>query len=213
VAGLIDSLAWAIALMLAAGLVLAPRPLFAEAGEAKPSRRLEMTLVAVLAIVGSIAFYALPAHTTGVGLTLAAALMVLAAVTYSDIRYLVIPDLYSVALALLAFIGPLALDFWPAVFGGLISGGLLALVAWAWRQSTEIEGLGFGDVKLAAALGALLGAEQSMWTIALSALAAGAVAVAISYFKKRPADAGPVLIPYGAALSAVGGALLVWSRL
>lgn len=210
--GLVHNAAWLIALVLAVGLVLLPRPLFAEAGEAKPSRRLELSLVIGLAVLGSAAFY------TGLGkslpdqLALAAALMILAAVAYSDLRYLVIPDIYSAALGVLAVVGPLAPGLGMTIVGAIACGGLLALVAWAWRHSTEVEGLGFGDVKLAAALGGLLGAEHGMWAIAASAMAAGVLALGARAFGRRRADQGPMLIPYGAALAAFGAGLLVWKQ-
>lgn len=211
--GLVHNAAWLIALILAVGLVLLPRPLFAEAGEAKPSRRIELSLVIGLAVLGSAAFYALgTGKSLGDQLALAAAVMILAAVAYSDLRYLVIPDLYSVALALLAVVGPLAPGLGVAIVGALACGGLLALVAWAWRHSTEVEGLGFGDVKLAAALGGTLGAEHGMWAIAGSAMTAGAFALGARALRPRRPEEGPMMIPYGAALAAFGAGLLVWKQ-
>jgi leader peptidase (prepilin peptidase) / N-methyltransferase len=210
---IVHNAAWLIALVLASGLVLLPRPLFAEAGETKPSRRLELSLVLGLAVIGSAAFYVVPDMSLGEQLVLAAALMVLTAVAYSDLRYLVIPDLYSGLLAIMALIGPLTIGLGAAIVGALACGGLLALVAWAWRHSTEVEGLGFGDVKLAAALGGLLGAEHGMWAIAGSALTAGAMALGARALRLRRAEEGPLMIPYGAALAAFAAGILVWTRL
>jgi len=58
-----------------------------------------------------------------------------------------------------------------AVFGAVIGGGLLWLIAMLYYRLRKVEGLGFGDVKLMALVGAFLGAKLALLTIFLGSLA------------------------------------------
>lgn len=58
-----------------------------------------------------------------------------------------------------------------ALFGVLMGAGLLWLVAEVYLRVRRIEGMGGGDVKLAAMFGALLGPWGALFTIILAALA------------------------------------------
>jgi leader peptidase (prepilin peptidase)/N-methyltransferase len=194
----------------AGALVLVPRPLFAEAGEAPPARRVEIALGLALAGLGVGICLAGPGATLGARATLAVALMALAAIAYADLRFLIIPDLYSAALAIIGLVGALSPGLWPAVAGAAICGGLLAIVAWVFKRQTEVEGMGFGDVKLAAAVGALLGPLMGLRAVAASALLGALVGLVWRRLRKGE---GPTLIPYGAALALACAVILVGARL
>ncbi len=194
-----------------------PRALFTEAGEAPHPRRAELALAAGLLIAGLLLFEAWPAGGPLPRFLTAAVTMVCAATVYSDLRFLVIPDLYSLA----ALAGALALTLLSPVpagphgliemaLGAVICGGLLGSVAWVWKKSTDVEGLGLGDVKLAAALGALLGLQPGVWAITASA-AGGALIGFILQARAKNRDA-PLLFPYGAPLAMTGAGLLLWER-
>jgi leader peptidase (prepilin peptidase)/N-methyltransferase len=86
----------------------------------------------------------------------------------------------------------------------------LAGVAWAFHRRTDVEGMGFGDVKLAAAVGALLGPLTGLYAIAASAIVASLIGLAWRRLRKGE---GPMLIPYGAALALAAGMFLIGSRL
>jgi leader peptidase (prepilin peptidase)/N-methyltransferase len=75
-----------------------------------------------------------------------------------------------VGLLLLAVIGPLAPSWRTALAGAVVGGGLLWAVRWAFRRTRGVEGLGLGDVKLMAALGALTGPERVLWIIVAGAV-------------------------------------------
>lgn len=200
-----------ILVALSAGaLVLVPRPLFAEAGEVPPPGRLEVGLALGLAGLGLGICLAGPGDTMGARATLAVALMALAAIVYADLRFLIIPDLYSATVAIIGLVGALSPGIWPALAGAAICGGLLAVVAWAFKRQTKVEGMGFGDVKLAAAVGALLGPQMGLWAIAASALIGALVGTIWSRMRKGE---GPILLPYGAALALVSATLLTVGRL
>jgi LPXTG-motif cell wall-anchored protein len=101
---------------------------------------------------------------------LAACGVVLTAVLVLDAKALVVADLHVVGLLLLAVVGPLAPSWPTALAGAVVGGGLLWTVRWAFRRARGVEGLGLGDVKLMAALGALTGPERVLWIIVAGAV-------------------------------------------
>lgn len=79
----------------------------------------------------------------------------------------------------------LVFSFWlepgvrASVLGILLGGGVLLLIAEAYRLVRRIEGLGMGDVKMLAMIGAFLGWQQVLVTLALSSFAGAAVGLAL----------------------------------
>jgi len=191
---------WAIAAVAVAAwlLVRVPRRLFTEATEEAPDRKREWALAAALAVVGVAVLETMGAMPVFGRLSLALCAMVLAAVVYADLTYLVIPDLYSAALAVTALAAPWRLPFIDILTGAAIAGALLLVVALVWRRLTRVDGIGYGDVKLAAATGALLGAHTSLLAISLSAALAALLVYGLRLAKGR--QVAP-LVPYGAALA------------
>jgi leader peptidase (prepilin peptidase)/N-methyltransferase len=185
--------------------VRVPRRLFTEAGEGAPDRKLEWGLVAGLAVFGVAVFEATGALTVPGRLVLALCAILLCAVVYADLTYLIIPDLYSAALFIAALAAPWRLPLVDALIGAAIAGALLFAVSWAWRRFAAVEGLGFGDVKLAAAIGALLGAQAGLLAISLSAGLAAVLVYGLRLVRGR--EVAP-LVPYGAALALAGGGFL-----
>lgn len=191
--------------VVSAALVIIPRSLFAEVLAGRPDRRFE-TVMAVCVLVAGLAVFMLVPGPPEARFALGLVTSVLVATVLSDIRYLTIPDLYVVAIAALAFLGPLAPP-WPEALAGLIvCGGLLGVIAWYWKRRTAVDGIGLGDVKLAAALGALLGPQNGLWAITISA-GAGAVLALILKARRGESDT-PFLFPYGAPLAIAGGVFL-----
>jgi leader peptidase (prepilin peptidase)/N-methyltransferase len=187
-------------------LVRFPRTLFTEAGERRPSNRVEVGLMLVLAAVGVAAFFSGLGRGIESRFAFALATMVLAAVVYSDFSFLVIPDLYSVVLLLVAVLAPWRFSLQEALFGALVCGGLLAILAFIWRSMTHVEGLGFGDVKLAAVVGALLGAQPGLFAISVSAGVAAVLALLVRAIRRD--KEAEMLVPYGAALGLAAAAFL-----
>jgi prepilin signal peptidase PulO-like enzyme (type II secretory pathway) len=187
-------------------LVRIPRALFTEAAEQKPSPRVEVGLMLALTAVGVAALFSGLGRGEEARFAFALAAMVLAAVVYSDFSFLVIPDLYSVVLLLIAVLAPWRFSLQEAMFGALVCGGLLAILAFIWRTFTSVEGLGFGDVKLAAVIGALLGAQPGLFAISVSAAIAAVLALLVRAVR-RDKDA-EMLVPYGAALALAAAAFL-----
>ena len=100
-------------------------------------------------------------------------------------------------------------DLQSAVIGAV--GGYLALwsVYWAFKLTTGKEGMGYGDFKLLAALGAWLGWEMLPLTILLSSLLGAVIGIALITIAKRGRS---VPIPFGPYLALAGLLALFWGK-
>lgn len=96
-----------------------------------------------------------------------------------------------------------------AVIGAMA--GYLALwsVYWGFRLATGREGMGFGDFKLLAAIGAWLGWQLLPLTILFSSLVGAAVGIALIVIAGRGRH---VPIPFGPYLAAAGLIALFWGK-
>jgi len=87
--------------------------------------------------------------------------------------------------------------------------GYLALwsVYWAFKLITGKEGMGYGDFKLLAAIGAWLGWQMLPLVILLSSIVGAIVGVALIAFARHGRDKP---IPFGPYLAAAGAITLLW---
>jgi leader peptidase (prepilin peptidase) / N-methyltransferase len=122
-----------------------------------------------------------------------------------DARTYLLPDAVTWSATALGILAASALNpFEPwlsagaAVARGTWTAAALALLRWGYAQIRGREGLGFGDVKLAAAVGAWLPLEVIPLCFGL---AAGAALVAVLLARLRSeAISGSTKIPFGAFL-------------
>lgn len=124
-------------------------------------------------------------------------------VTFIDIQYRIIPNsitLPGIPTAILAasFLIP-GMTFFKSVAGVLAGGGVLYLIAEIYVRMARIEGMGLGDVKLLAMIGALTGIRGVIVTVLLSSIS-GTIAGIASMIYKRKWDSRSS-IPYGPFLS------------
>jgi len=148
----------------------------------------------------------------------AAFLLALVAVAWIDLDTRTIPDAVTipgVGLGLAASLfGPPGLT--AALIGAAAGGLSLWLVGFAYERSTGVPGMGGGDVKLAAMMGAFLGAGGVFGAIFLASLAGsvfGLFLIAFGKGDKRSAiPFGTFLAPSAVALLLYGDALFHWYR-
>lgn len=194
-----------LAIVFAAGLLVRiPRRLFAEAADETPARGLEWRLGAALTVAGAVAYGVVSEHGAAGRLAYALAIMVFVAVVYADVTFLIIPDLYSAALGVIALASNWRLPWIEALAGAAVCGGLLAVLAVVWRRMRAVEGLGFGDIKLAAVVGLLLGAQGGLLAVSISAGLAALLVYGLRLARRR--NNVVEFVPYGAALALAGGA-------
>ncbi|MGQ0663454.1 MAG: prepilin peptidase [Pseudomonadota bacterium] len=154
----------------------------------------------------ALAFLLAAAALEGVVPALAVGLLgsVLLALAVVDVRHLVLPDplvasVAAIALALTA-LGGTAISFADAGLGALGGGGLL----WGLRDSywrlRGLEGLGLGDVKLAAAAGLWVG-WQGLGEFLLLAAALTLIAACVRALRGAGIGRG-TRIPFGPGLAA-----------
>jgi leader peptidase (prepilin peptidase)/N-methyltransferase len=140
-----------------------------------------------------------------------AALIVL---TGLDLEHRWLPDVITLPGAALGLILSLIfphLSFWEALAGALAGGGVFYLLGWAYEKLTGKMGMGGGDVKLMALIGAFLGLKSLPFVIIFSAALgslAGIAAVLITGTWRR-GGWRTTAIPYGPFLA--GAALLYLS--
>ncbi|MFZ1909879.1 MAG: A24 family peptidase [Burkholderiales bacterium] len=94
-----------------------------------------------------------------------------------------------------------------AVIGAIAGYLSLWLVYWAFKLATGKEGMGFGDFKLLAAIGAWLGWQALPLVILLSSVVGAAAGISLMLFTKHGRDHP---IPFGPYLAAAGLIALFW---
>jgi leader peptidase (prepilin peptidase)/N-methyltransferase len=155
---------------------------------------------------------------TWAGLRAFALGLLLIAVTVTDLETRLIPDrltLPGLGLGLGLQLHPAP---WPGLLDGLLgalaAGGVFFLIAWLSPYVFGREGMGGGDVKLAAMLGAFLGLELVAVAIFLGVLAGGLTAAMLLVFRLRALGEylafGPFLALGGLVAAVWGPSLLAW---
>lgn len=97
----------------------------------------------------------------------------------ADLKYMVIPDQFVIMLALSAFgFIPFHSSVWQPLMGALVGGGAMLAVAGIGSLIFHREVMGFGDVKLFASLGLMLGLKGTVAVLLGASLASGIAAAA-----------------------------------
>jgi leader peptidase (prepilin peptidase)/N-methyltransferase len=154
--------------------------------------------------VGALAWYgATPLF--AVRLVFACAMLVLFVI---DLQHQILPNEITlpgiaIGLAASAFLEPGLRD---AIIGAAAGAGILWLIAWGYERIRHQEGLGFGDVKMLAMIGAFLGWRSMLLTLVIASFLGSIVGV--SLMASGRGDLGSKL-PFGTflALAAIVSAL------
>jgi len=141
---------------------------------------------------------------TLVGLEAAVLAMLLLPLAVIDLEHHLLPDLLTLpgivlGLGFSAFGGLVALR--EAALGAALGAALPWLVIVVYRALRGVEGMGLGDVKLLAMIGAHLGWLGMLLTLCLGACAGAAVGVALILTGRGRSDTE---LPFGTFLAAAG---------
>jgi leader peptidase (prepilin peptidase)/N-methyltransferase len=138
----------------------------------------------------------------------------LLAITFIDIDHRIIPDelsLGGLVLGLLTAYWVPGFGLWSAVFGALLGYGVFFLMSWFYYRWKGKIGLGGGDVKLLAMMGAYLGPAGVFHVVLISSLAGSLIGLSYAFVLQRRGQTDSLMavaIPFGPFL--VIGALYVY---
>jgi leader peptidase (prepilin peptidase) / N-methyltransferase len=139
----------------------------------------------------------------------------LVVITFIDIEHQIIPDEISLPGIIVGFV----LSFFipghtwlNSLLGILLGGGSLLLVAYSYQKLTGKDGMGGGDIKLLAMMGAFLGWKAVPFIIFASSLAGSLIGISIMLLQKKDSKLAIPFGPYlafGAVLYIFCGKLLI----
>ena len=129
----------------------------------------------------------------------------LIAITFIDFHHKIIPDVISLSgipvgliVSLLVFgISWKTLNY--SLLGILTGGGALFLVSWIYEKTRKREGLGMGDVKLTAMLGAFFGWKGVFFVLLMSSMIGSIVGLVLILIYRKGLQ---YAIPFGPFLAA-----------
>ncbi|MFK7994182.1 MAG: A24 family peptidase [Granulosicoccus sp.] len=127
-----------------------------------------------------------------------------------DFDHQLLPDSMTLPLmwiGLIAALFPVFVDLRSAVIGAAAGYLILWSIYQLFKLITGKEGMGYGDFKLLAALGALLGWQALPAIILLSSLVGAVVGLAIIAITRRDKN---IPIPFGPYLAAAGWLAMLW---
>ena len=136
----------------------------------------------------------------------------LIALTVIDFDHQLLPDnitLPFVWMGLFVAQFGLFVDLNASVIGAIAGYLALWLVYWGFKLLTGKEGMGFGDFKLLALLGAWLGWQLLPVIILLSSMVGAIVGISLIVFRGRNRN---VPIPFGPYLAAAGWIAMLWGQ-
>ena len=122
-------------------------------------------------------------------------------ITVIDLYHQIIPDVISlpgIGVGLLASLVLPKITFLNSLIGFIVGGGSLFLVATVYQWLFKREGMGGGDVKLLAMIGAFLGWKAVILTILLGSLIGSIIGIIIMVLKGKDFK---YAIPFGPFLS------------
>ena len=134
----------------------------------------------------------------------------LIALTMIDVDHQLLPDDITLPLLWLGLLFNVFGVFAPltdAVIGAMAGYGILWSVYWLFKLVTGKEGMGYGDFKLLAALGAWMGWQDLPLVILLSSVVGAVLGIVLIFMRGRSKDTP---MPFGPYLAMAGWIALLW---
>jgi leader peptidase (prepilin peptidase)/N-methyltransferase len=129
-------------------------------------------------------------------------------ITFIDLRHQIIPDVISlpgIPVFFLLAVFFMDVTIWEGLLGILVGGGCLLAIAFIYEIITKREGMGGGDIKLLAMLGAFLGWKSLFFVLFASSLLGAVVGVSAMVMKGQDMK---YAVPFGPFLSIAAVAYL-----
>ncbi|MDM7915665.1 MAG: A24 family peptidase [Candidatus Eisenbacteria bacterium] len=174
----------------------------------------------VVELLGGVAILAAAALSPDPGAAVVRSVFLLAmlAIAWIDYDHRIIPDVITlpgivagIAVAPLLGVGRL-----QALFGAALGAGILLALALAYRALRKVEGMGMGDVKMAAMVGAFLGPGGVLLTLFFGSMLGSAVGIALLSLKRiqkrEQLPFGTFLAAAAAVAALVGPRIWAWYR-
>ncbi len=136
----------------------------------------------------------------------------LIAITVIDLYHQIIPDVISLPGIGIGLLGSLIIPritFFESLIGVISGGGSLFLVATVYQWLFKREGMGGGDVKLLAMIGAFLGWKAVILTIFLSSFIGSIIGITVMLIKGKDFK---YAIPFGPFLALGAVISLFWGE-
>ena len=138
-------------------------------------------------------------------------------ITFIDIDHRIIPDVISlpgIPLGFLSSLTILQINWMDSILGIIAGGGSLLLIAWGYQIVTAKDGMGGGDIKLLAMIGAFLGWKGVFFTIMASSLIGTMIGIILMLWQgqgiKMAVPFGPFLAMGALIYLFIGPQLIEW---
>jgi len=131
-------------------------------------------------------------------------------ITVIDLHHMIIPDELSLSGILLGFISVFftgEMVWWESLLGAALGGGIFLGIAMLYEKMAKQEGLGGGDIKLLAMIGAWLGIQSILVVIVISSALGSIVGISLMLFKRKNLKTA---IPFGPFLAIAAIIYLIW---
>ncbi|SDY09908.1 A24 family peptidase [Nitrosomonas sp. Nm33] len=151
----------------------------------------------------------------GFGLTALAALLfiwAMIALTFIDFDRQLLPDAITLPLLWIGLLFNMDngfIDIRSAIIGSVAGYLVLWTIYWSFKLTTGKEGMGYGDFKLLAAIGAWLGWQMLPLVILFSSFVGGIIGIMLIIIKKHQRN---TTIPFGPYLAGGGLIALFWGN-
>ncbi len=137
---------------------------------------------------------------------------VLIVISFIDLDHQIIPDILSlpgIPIFFLSAIFIVKIPWREALIGLLVGGGTLLCIALVYYFITKREGMGMGDVKLLAMIGAFFGWKSLIFILLIGSFAGAVVGIAAMVIQKKDTK---YAVPFGPFLSAAAVAYIFWGQ-
>jgi leader peptidase (prepilin peptidase)/N-methyltransferase len=134
-------------------------------------------------------------------------------VSFIDLSHRIIPDVISLPGILIGLVISLfypQMSFKNALIGVALGGGSLYVVASLYQLVTKREGMGFGDVKLLAMIGAFIGWKGVLFTILCSSFIGSVIGVVLMLMSSETDS--KYAVPFGPFLSLGAIIYVMWGE-